>query len=322
MKEEIIEVVRQIPQERVPNCTVEQIDFVPVPGIRAEIGQVIQPIMREGISDRAGEQIIGVLVPETGEHSVEVVKVPDERVMEERRGHILEECTKLQKFEARLGEMDEAMVRVTERQPHRSQQQASQRKEEQKETGKGAGKEEEKEKKEEKEGKEEKEKKEEKEGKEEKEEKEKKEEKEEKEESSKVKVRDVARGVLRTGESDQDVYVTSEGRMLEGSEELGSCGVRDGSTVQVVRKLRGGGRSKGKMPSGGKRKTSPKKVEQSDQSTTEKSSLEVDVVSEMFDDGSRRMERGDDGGDAGDGRRADGENVEDVKKQLRGKKQR
>ena len=57
--------------------------------------------------------------------------------------------------------------------------------------------------------------------------------------SSKVKVR-VARRVLRTGESDQDVYVTSEGRMLEGSEETGSCGVRDGNTVQVVRKLRGG----------------------------------------------------------------------------------
>ena len=41
--------------------------------------------------------------------------------------------------------------------------------------------------------------------------------------SSKVKVRDVARRVLRTGESDQDVYVLSEGRMLEGSEEMGSC---------------------------------------------------------------------------------------------------
>ena len=38
--------------------------------------------------------------------------------------------------------------------------------------------------------------------------------------------------------------------MLKGSEELESCGVRDGSAVQVVRKLRGGGRNKGKMPGG------------------------------------------------------------------------
>ena len=65
--------------------------------------------------------------------------------------------------------------------------------------------------------------------------------------------------------------------MLEGSEEMGSSGVRDGNTVQVVRKLRGGGRSKGKKLGGGNKK-SPKKVQQSDQSTKEKSLPEVDVV--------------------------------------------
>ena len=72
--------------------------------------------------------------------------------------------------------------------------------------------------------------------------------------------------------------------MLEESEEMGSCGVRDGSTVQVVRKLRGGGRSNGKLMSGGK-KNSPKKVQQSYQNTKEKSLPEVDVVFE-----SRRRE--------------------------------
>ena len=63
----------------------------------------------------------------------------------------------------------------------------------------------------------------------------------------KDKFHDVAKKILRTGsESDQDVYVTIGGRVLKGSEELGSCGVRDGSTVQVVRRLRGGGRHKDK----------------------------------------------------------------------------
>ena len=36
------------------------------------------------------------------------------------------------------------------------------------------------------------------------------------------------------GDEDQDVNVTSGGRILRGSEKLRSCGVRDGSTVQVT----------------------------------------------------------------------------------------
>ena len=42
------------------------------------------------------------------------------------------------------------------------------------------------------------------------------------------------------------MYVVSYGRVLKGNEELGICGVRDGSTVQVVRRLRGGGKHKDK----------------------------------------------------------------------------
>ena len=46
--------------------------------------------------------------------------------------------------------------------------------------------------------------------------------------------------------SDWDVYVTSGGRILRGSDKLKSCEVRDGSTVQVMSRMRGGGKHKDK----------------------------------------------------------------------------
>ena len=46
--------------------------------------------------------------------------------------------------------------------------------------------------------------------------------------------------------SDQDVYATCEGRMLRKDDELRSCGVSDGCTIQVMSKMRGGGKHKGK----------------------------------------------------------------------------
>ena len=42
--------------------------------------------------------------------------------------------------------------------------------------------------------------------------------------------------------SDRDVYVTSGGRVLKRSDKLESCEVRDGSTIQVTSRMRGGGR--------------------------------------------------------------------------------
>ena len=42
--------------------------------------------------------------------------------------------------------------------------------------------------------------------------------------------------------SDQDVYVTSGGRILKGSDKLKSCQVQDGSTVEVTSRMRGGGK--------------------------------------------------------------------------------
>ena len=46
--------------------------------------------------------------------------------------------------------------------------------------------------------------------------------------------------------SDQDVYVTSGGRILRRSDKLESCEVRDGSTIQVTSRMRGGGMHKDK----------------------------------------------------------------------------
>ena len=46
--------------------------------------------------------------------------------------------------------------------------------------------------------------------------------------------------------SDQDVYVTSGGRFLRGSDKMKNCGVRDGSTMQVISRMRGGGKHKDK----------------------------------------------------------------------------
>ena len=43
-----------------------------------------------------------------------------------------------------------------------------------------------------------------------------------------------------------DVYVTSGGRILRKSDKLKSCGVRDGSTVQVMSRMRGGEKHKDK----------------------------------------------------------------------------
>ena len=83
-------------------------------------------------------------------------------------------------------------------------------------------------------------------------------------------------------DSKQDMHVTREGRVLRKDDELKSGGVRDGSTVQVVRRMRGGGRNKGKMPCRERRKPA-KKAEQSDQNTTEKSSPEVDAAFEMVE---------------------------------------
>ena len=55
--------------------------------------------------------------------------------------------------------------------------------------------------------------------------------------------------------SDQDVYVTSGGRILRRRDKLESCEVRDGSTMEVTSRMRGGGRHKDKKSKSEKKQT-------------------------------------------------------------------
>ena len=52
--------------------------------------------------------------------------------------------------------------------------------------------------------------------------------------------------VMRQVQKDEDVYVTMHGRALKRNENLKSCGVTDGCTIQVTSRMRGGGRHKDK----------------------------------------------------------------------------
>ena len=80
------------------------------------------------------------------------------------------------------------------------------------------------------------------------------------------KIQDVVRRGM--GYSKHDVYVTCEGRMLNENAELKSSEVRDGSTVRVVSRLRGGGRHKEKK-SKGEKKRAAKPQEGPEQKTEE-----------------------------------------------------
>ena len=63
------------------------------------------------------------------------------------------------------------------------------------------------------------------------------------------KVEDVIRRIL----NGEDVYVTMHGRTIKRSEKLNCCGVSDGCTIQVMSRMRGGGReAQGKEEQGGK----------------------------------------------------------------------
>ena len=55
--------------------------------------------------------------------------------------------------------------------------------------------------------------------------------------------------------SDQDVYVTSGGRVLRRNDKLESCEVRDGSILEVTSRMRGGGRHKDKKSKSEKKQT-------------------------------------------------------------------
>ena len=52
--------------------------------------------------------------------------------------------------------------------------------------------------------------------------------------------------VMRRIQKDEDAYVTMQGKVLRTSENLKSCGVTDGCTIQVTSRMRGGGKHKDK----------------------------------------------------------------------------
>ena len=62
--------------------------------------------------------------------------------------------------------------------------------------------------------------------------------------------------------SDQDVNATCEGRMLRKDDELRSCGVSDGCTIQVTSRMRGGGRHKDKKSKEEKKQVTRQEYEQ------------------------------------------------------------
>ena len=58
--------------------------------------------------------------------------------------------------------------------------------------------------------------------------------------------KDEVQKILTVSGGDWHVYATCEGRIPRKDDEMESCGVRDGSTVQVKSRMRGGGRHKDK----------------------------------------------------------------------------
>ena len=60
VKKDIIDVAKHIKQVRVCGRTVEHAVEVPVPWILEKIGEVFQLVVQDRISDRVGEQIVGV----------------------------------------------------------------------------------------------------------------------------------------------------------------------------------------------------------------------------------------------------------------------
>ena len=57
---------------------------------------------------------------------------------------------------------------------------------------------------------------------------------------------DLVEDVIRRIPNGEDEYVTMHGRTLKRSEKLNSCGVSDGCTIQVMSRMRGGGKHKDK----------------------------------------------------------------------------
>ena len=71
---------------------------------------------------------------------------------------------------------------------------------------------------------------------------------------------DKVEDVMRRIQKDEDVYVTMHGRVLKRSERLKSCEVTDGCTIQVMSRLRGGGKHKDKKSNAEKKQVMSQKA--------------------------------------------------------------
>ena len=84
--EEIIEVVKLIPQDKVENRTVEHIVAAFVPQIHEDLVDVIRFIPQERISDLVVEQIVDIPDPKIREPSVEVANIIHQEYLQQHTG--------------------------------------------------------------------------------------------------------------------------------------------------------------------------------------------------------------------------------------------
>ena len=71
---------------------------------------------------------------------------------------------------------------------------------------------------------------------------------------------DKVEDVMRQLQKDEDVYVTMHGRVLRRNEKLKSCEVTDGCTIQVMSRMRGGGKHKDKKSKAEKKQVTSQKA--------------------------------------------------------------
>ena len=83
-------IIQPIPQEHVSDRNGEQISDVPVPQIQ-ETGEMIQPIQQGRISDRATEQIVDVAIPEMRGQIVGVGKSTPKSVRQHTGDHVVDQ---------------------------------------------------------------------------------------------------------------------------------------------------------------------------------------------------------------------------------------
>ena len=92
---------------------------------------------------------------------------------------------------------------------------------------------------------------------------------------------DKVEDVMRQVQKDEDVYVTMQGKALRMSDELKSCGVTDGCTIQVTSRVRGGGKHKEKKSKGEKKRAA--KPQGPEQKSEEETMRDKDPVVEECD---------------------------------------